>query len=162
MPIEFYRVGDEYGAFSNFSSHPVRLDGKVWPTSEHYFQAQKFVGTGNDGYVEEVRKANGPMLAALLGRSRKVKLRRDWESVKDAVMRRAVLAKFEQHDDIRDLLLGTGDEPLVEATTDDHYWGIGTRGTGRNRLGQILAEVRTTLRERVADPSRTTGARRGK
>ena len=100
------------------------------------------------------------MLAARLGRSRKVKLRRDWESVKDAVMRRAVLAKFEQHDDIRGVLLGTGDEPLVEATTGDHYWGIGTRGTGRNRLGQILAEVRTTLLERAAVERRPAGSGR--
>lgn len=40
--IEFYRTGDEYGCFSNFSAHPIAVGGKVWPTSEHYFQAQKF------------------------------------------------------------------------------------------------------------------------
>ena len=37
--IRFYAVGDEYGCFSNFSSHPVKLQGKIWPMSEHYFQA---------------------------------------------------------------------------------------------------------------------------
>src|SRR5271157_6242740 len=35
--IRFYAVGDEHGCFSNFSSHPVKLKGKIWPTSEHYF-----------------------------------------------------------------------------------------------------------------------------
>ena len=40
--INFYRVSDEYGCFSNFSPHPIDLDGKRWPTAEHYFQAQKF------------------------------------------------------------------------------------------------------------------------
>ena len=148
MAIEFYSTADAYGAFSNFSAHPFTLDGKPWPTSEHYFQAQKFVTTSPQ-HAEEIRKANSPMLAARLGRSRKVKMRRDWDSVKDQVMRKAVLRKFETHADIRELLLGTGDEKLVEKTTDDLYWGCGTSGTGKNRLGQILEEVRATLRSRL-------------
>jgi ribA/ribD-fused uncharacterized protein len=41
--INFYSARDEYGCFSNFSRHPIFLDGKRWPTSEHYFQAQKVV-----------------------------------------------------------------------------------------------------------------------
>jgi predicted NAD-dependent protein-ADP-ribosyltransferase YbiA (DUF1768 family) len=40
--IRFYSVGDEYGEFSNFAPYPITLGGKRWPTSEHYFQAQKF------------------------------------------------------------------------------------------------------------------------
>ena len=39
--IHFYSTTGEYGCFSNFSRHPVFLKGKRWPTSEHYFQAQK-------------------------------------------------------------------------------------------------------------------------
>jgi hypothetical protein len=146
MSIEFYSVGDPYGEFSNFSPHPFTLEGKRWPTSEHYFQAQKFVGTGRDNYVEEIRRARTPMMAARLGRSRKVKVRRDWDGIKDQVMRKAVRRKFEAHADLRERLLGTGDEKLVEATTDDYYWGCGTDGTGKNRLGQILMEVRAELR----------------
>jgi predicted NAD-dependent protein-ADP-ribosyltransferase YbiA (DUF1768 family) len=38
--IHFYSVGDPYGEFSNFSPHPITLDDKRWPTSEHYFQAR--------------------------------------------------------------------------------------------------------------------------
>lgn len=76
--IHFYRVNEPYGCFSNFSPHPIRLGGKTWPTSEHYFQAQKFK---DPKHQEEIRKANSPMLAARLGLDRKKKLRRDWESV---------------------------------------------------------------------------------
>jgi predicted NAD-dependent protein-ADP-ribosyltransferase YbiA (DUF1768 family) len=39
--IHFYSTAGEYGCFSNFSRHTVFLKGKRWPTSEHYFQAQK-------------------------------------------------------------------------------------------------------------------------
>src|SRR3954451_3602357 len=102
--INFYRIGDEYGCSSNFSPHPIRLQGKTWPTSEHYFQAQKFAGTPDE---EEVRRAKSPMGGARMGRSRQRPLRQDWESVKDRIMHEAVLAKFTQHADLRAILLGT-------------------------------------------------------
>jgi len=46
-PILFYATDKPYGEFSNFSRHPIDVDGVVWPTSEHYFQAQKFAGTSH-------------------------------------------------------------------------------------------------------------------
>jgi ribA/ribD-fused uncharacterized protein len=141
--IHFYSTKAEYGYFSNFSAHPVRLKGRTWPTAEHYFQAQKFADTP---YEEEIRRANSPMIAARLGRSRKHPLRRDWESVKDAIMREAVLAKFTQHADVRAVLVGTGDAELVEHTSNDSYWGDGGDGSGKNKLGKILMSVREELR----------------
>jgi N-glycosidase YbiA len=142
-PIHFYSVSGEHGGFSNFSPHPITLKGKTWPTSEHYFQAQKFAGTPDE---EEVRQARSPMIAARMGRSRKRPLRKDWESVKDSIMHEAVLAKFTQHADLREILLGTGDAKIVEHTENDAYWGDGGDGSGRNKLGQILMQVREELR----------------
>jgi ribA/ribD-fused uncharacterized protein len=143
MIIHFYHSNEPYGEFSNFARYPIQLGGKTWPTSEHYFQAQKYAGTPRE---EEIRRAKTLSEAARLGRDRKVPLRRDWESVKDALMREAVLAKFTQHDDLRELLLSTGDATLVEHTENDSYWGDGGDGSGRNRLGRILMEVRDELR----------------
>ena len=141
--ILFYRVREPYGEFSNFSPHPIKLKGKSWPTSEHYFQAQKFAGTE---YEEEIRRAKSPMIAARLGRSRKVPLRKDWESAKDGIMSEVLRAKFTQHLDLRSLLLSTGQETIVEHTANDDYWGDGGDGTGRNRLGILLMELRENLR----------------
>lgn len=143
--IQFYGTRDAYGCFSNFARHSIFLDGKKWPTSEHYFQAQKFHGTEHE---EKVRLCKTPRQAADLGRSRKLPLRTDWESVKDDVMLRAVRAKFTQHDDPRALLLATGDALLVEHTANDSYWGDGGDGSGKNRLGEILMSVREELRAR--------------
>lgn len=143
--INFYSTNDEYGFMSNFAGYPFKLDGKVWPTTEHFFQASKFKGTP---HYEEVRKINSPMIAARTGRKRSLPLRKDWNSVKDDVMRRAVLAKFEQHDDIRQQLLATQDVKLVEHTANDSYWGDGGDGHGKNMLGQILMEVRAELGNR--------------
>ncbi len=143
--VKFYSVGNEFGEFSNFAIYPISLDGELWPTSEHYFQAQKF---GDEAYRQKIRKANSPMLAARLGRDRKQKLRRDWESVKIGIMRSAVSAKFTQHVDLRTLLLSTGDAKLVEHTENDDYWGDGGDGSGKNMLGRILMQVRESLRNK--------------
>ncbi|MEV7774616.1 NADAR family protein [Kitasatospora sp. NPDC086791] len=144
MTIYFYGADDvPYGCFSNFSAHGLELDGHTWPTSEHYFQAQKFPGTR---HADLIRRARTPLRAAELGRDRSKPLRRDWERVKDDVMRRAVEAKFRTHEDIRAVLLSTADQEIVEDTTTDHYWGRGSTGTGKNMLGRILMRTRTRLR----------------
>jgi len=144
VPIYFYSTREEpYGCFSNFSRHGFELDGLYWPTSEHYFQAQKFAGTP---HLEAVRRAPTPKMAAEIGRDRSRPLRSDWEEVKDDVMRRAVRRKFEVHADLRALLLDTGDEPIVENAPRDYYWGCGADGSGKNMLGTILMEVRDSLR----------------
>lgn len=144
--IQFYSTTGEYGCFSNFSRHPVFLKGKRWPTSEHYFQAQKFAGEPDE---EEIRQANKPMLAASMGRDRKRPLRRDWESVKERVMMDALRAKFTQHEELTATLLGTGDAVLVEHTANDDYWGDGGDGTGKNRLGVLLMRLRAELAEQA-------------
>lgn len=143
MAIYFYSTKDQYGAFSNFSRHPFELDGLIWPTSEHYFQAQKFE---DDEYRERIRSTPSPMIAARLGRSRKVPIRSDWEERKDEFMYRAVLAKFQAHSDLKQLLSSTGQEEIIEKTARDYYWGCGANGTGKNMLGRILMQVREELR----------------
>lgn len=142
--ILFYSVADDYGEFSNFAPFPVRLRGQTWPTSEHFFQAQKFT---DPSVQRRIRKAKSPALAARLGRDRRLKLRRDWESVRVAIMREAVEAKFRQHPELKALLLSTGDSELVEHTQRDAYWGDGGDGSGRNMLGRILMDLRQVLKQ---------------
>src|SRR5262245_3458494 len=158
--IRFYSTRDEHGCFSNFHRSPIFLDGKRWPTSEHYFQAQKFAGEKDE---EQVRLAKTAREAANMGRDRKRPLRRDWESVKEAVMYKAIHAKFTQHEDLRAALLGTGDALLIEHTANDSYWGDGGDGSGRNRLGHLLIQVRGELRaagQQLAAREQTSGSRR--
>lgn len=147
--IYFYSSRGHHGYMSNFARYPVKVDGKKYKTSEHYYQSQKFKGTT---YEKTIRDASGPMEAATLGRttSKKFKLRKDWESVKDDVMRKVVEAKFRQHDGIRAELLATGNAKLVEETSDDLYWGCGHNGKGKNMLGVILMEIREKFRNELS------------
>ncbi|YAF98624.1 MAG: NADAR family protein [Nodularia sp. CChRGM 3473] len=143
MTMYFYSDREQYGCFSNFSSHSFELDNLYWYTSEHYFQAQKFIGTF---HVEQIRLVKTPKDAAKMGREKSRPLRQDWEKVKDDVMRKAVRRKFETHKDIRDILLSTDNEEIVENSPIDFYWGCGADGSGKNMLGIILMEVREILR----------------
>ena len=73
-------------------------------------------------------------------------MRPDWDQVKRQVMKECVLAKFLQHKDLRDQLIATGDEVLIEDSPIDYYWGCGADDSGQNVLGQVLMEVRQELR----------------
>lgn len=140
--IHFHRTVDPFGCFSNFSAHPIFVDGQSWRTSEHYFQAQKFA---SQEARRQIRMAETPMRAAQLGRSRDNPLRADWDAQKDDVMRSVVRLKVEQHADVREALISTGNSIIVEHTTNDRYWADGGDGSGHNMLGVILMEVRAEL-----------------
>jgi ribA/ribD-fused uncharacterized protein len=142
--IHFYLARQEYGEFSNFARYPLLLEGKTWPTAEHYYQAQKHLH--DPEYAEAIRQAASPLLAAKMGRDPRHPLRADWEQVKDAIMYQVVLAKFTQHPALRTLLLDTGDQCIIEHTHRDAYWADAGDGTGKNRLGEILMQVRSALR----------------
>jgi GTP cyclohydrolase II len=141
--IRFYHSDQPYGELSNFSRHAIFLDGRIWPTTEHYYQAQKFAGTERE---EQIRIAPTPTLAKGLARDWKRSRRKPWAEEKEQHMLAALRAKFTQHPDLSAMLLATGDRKLVEHTEHDPYWGDGVDGHGRNRLGVLLMQVRDELR----------------
>ncbi|BEV10810.1 hypothetical protein ATDW_13060 [Asticcacaulis sp. DW145] len=85
-------------------------------------------------------------MAKSMGQSRAFRLWPDWDERRDMVMLAALRQKFSTHYKLKALLLSTGDEELAEASPHDFYWGIGGDGSGQNRLGQLLMQVRAELR----------------
>lgn len=144
--IKFYHINEPYGVFSNFDrTHPIKMAGKMWPSTEHFFQAMKFQST-DETHMENIRLAPTPRLAAAMGRDRTHPLRTDWESIKYDIMKQAIIAKFTQYPELRTFLIETGDAELIEHTTNDNVWGDGGDGSGQNLLGKILMEVRENIR----------------
>jgi len=144
--IKFYSEKGRYGEFSNFANYSIRLKNKIWKTTEHYFQSQKFE---KQEYQEKIRNAITPMMAAQLGRSRKERILKNWDDIKQNVMYEAVKAKFTQHSDLKRLLLDTKDAKIIEHTDNDNYWGDGGDGKGKNMLGKILMKVREELKNKA-------------
>lgn len=167
-----------YGVFSNFAETSFTVEGRTYPTSEAYFQSKKFEGPDSSPadleYAKLVASQNTGNKSAILARQAKpiqnykwakdlwdiiqtyskrgVKMRSDWDKVKNNVMRVAVYHKFNQNPKIKQILLSTGSKPLFEHTHRDMYWADGhpkndptIHGEGKNMLGQILEEVRYLL-----------------
>lgn len=160
----FYERDRPYYEFTNFASYDVEYRGKIYPTSEHLFQARKFIDSRPE-LAEQIRTTPNSR-AALETATRLRKLQRsDWYNVNISVMEEVVLLKFTQHRKLYEMLLGTGDRELVEASPVDAFWGYGHDRKGRNELGKALMKIRDQLRRNqlsvvsatpIAASSRTT------
>lgn len=174
--IDFYDEKKPYYEFSNFyrTAKPLLHDGKEYQTSEHLYQAKKFLGphasAASLAYAEVVRTAKSPSQCKLLAAQRigggyawrtalnptiqqsldnGVKMRADWDAVKVEQMEEVVMLKFEQDAHCRNLLLSTGEKLLAEHTERDPFWGTGGAARkGENHLGRVLMRVRERLREK--------------
>ncbi len=147
--IQFYRTRDPYGFLSNYFVAPMEIDGLIWQTVEHYYQAQKFP---NDSALREQIRTADDSHAAKKRAWQQEAIRDDWETFRDEAMRTALRAKFTQHIELHMALLATGETPLVEHTTRDAYWGDGGDGSGVNRMRDLLGELRAELAA-AAQPS---------
>ena len=126
----------EYYFLSNTFKCPVTYNGLTYGSSEAAFQAQKDVSRAE----EFTSPSLSGKAAKALGNS--VELRKDWDSVKVEILEDIVRAKFNQHEDLKEKLLETGDKQLIEGNWwNDTFWGV-CRGKGQNNLGKILMKLR--------------------
>jgi ribA/ribD-fused uncharacterized protein len=142
--IRFYRANENpYGAFSNLYPRSIEFDGLTYPTSEHAYQAGKAC---KPAVRDWILSAPTPSLAAMAAHGLYVwDVVPNWADIKFDRMRAVLRAKFEQHSDLRELLLSTGNARLVEAGTVNNavnrLWGE-VEGKGQNMLGVMLMELR--------------------
>ena len=115
----------------------------MWPTVEHYFQAQKF--PGDPTLQERIRGLPTPAGAKRVGRTKSPHFRADWDAVKEDIMLAGLRAKFAQNPSLALILKGTGDAQLREKSASDSYWACGPNGCGRNRMGWLLHTVRKEI-----------------
>lgn len=135
MKIESF--SGEYRFLSNFWYSDVEMDGVMWPTIEHAFQAAK---TEIPSEQREILRTNTPGTAKALGRA--VTLRDGWDGIKLMVMANLVYKKFSTDEELRAKLIATGDAELIEGNNwGDKFWGV-CDGEGLNHLGKVLMHVR--------------------
>lgn len=148
--IRFYRASEKpYGVFSNLYKRPITFEERVYPTSEHAYQAGK-------ARKEEVRDwlmaAPSPSLLAMAAHGLyQWDIAPDWSRIKFDRMRAVLKAKFTQHSDLAAILLDTKDAVLIETATVDNavnrLWGEVPGKGGKNMLGIMLMEVRESMRQ---------------
>lgn len=131
----------EYYFLSNFYPSKITFEGIEYKTVEHAFQAAK---TTDNFERYTIAMMPTPGRAKQMGRS--ISLRPDWEEVKEGVMETCLREKF-AIPELREKLLATGDEELIEGNTwNDRFWGV-CNGEGKNKLGKLLMKIRKELQE---------------
>ena len=167
--IKFYGAKNQYGELTNFRelTAPIVHDGISYPTSEHLYQAMRFIYDGappvNAEIVRAIAAQSTPYKAKLLAQLRTggrfpwqmelgkvaaefvakgVVTNSAWADVKIDAMHTTLRLKFAACAHCRDVLLSTGDALLEENTPRDKFWA----NAGRNELGKLLVKVRDELR----------------
>lgn len=135
----------EFYPLSNFSSFQVEWRGRLWPTSEHAYQAAHFFETSPD-LVEKIFNARSAHEAYTIAKGNPERKLKAWHGVKIQIMEEICRAKMTQHEYVRRKLLATEDVPLVEDSPKDSFWGWGADRQGQNELGKVWMKLRDELR----------------
>jgi len=128
---------------------PVRINGVLILTVEALYQACRFP------HMPEVQRRileqHSPMTAKMVGKPYRAESRPDWDRVRVKIMRWCLRLKLLMHrSSFGDLLLSTGDRPIVEDSRKDDFWGALHVGSetlvGGNVLGRLLMELREEIK----------------
>ena len=145
--VFFINRDSEVRHLSNFSKHKIQIDNKIWPSSEHYFQAAKFFKTDPE-WAEAIRQIKWPNEAKSMGNDRNHPIDLEWDKgLAVRHMLKVLFAKILQNEDVYNQLMDTKDEMIVERADWDAIWGDGPDKSGKNLLGKLCMVVRDTLQK---------------
>lgn len=141
---------------SNWFPAAFEIDGIHYPTTEHYMMGGKARLFEDDEILAEILAADSPHAAKKLGRAVRNFDGTRWNEHRLEIVVEGNVAKFSQNEDLKEFLLGTGEQVLVEASPRDRIWGIGMGASnpnaedpahwrGGNLLGFALMEARARI-----------------
>jgi hypothetical protein len=141
IKIPYYETSNF--VFSNFSPHSVKIEGILYPTAEHAYHAAKF---DDEKIKDEIKNAGSPLEAFQLAKKYKPVRKENWDEIKVNILYEIIKEKTKQYNEVRDALLATGNEEIIEDNPHDDYWGNGKDGKGQNHTGKILMRIRSELK----------------
>jgi hypothetical protein len=144
--------------FSQWHKAGFTIDGVHYKTAEHWMMWKKAMLFGDAIKAEEVLQTKHPKDAKQKGREVAGFKHQEWEQNCQRFVYEGNHAKFTQNKALLQVLLGTGDTLLVEASPYDKIWGIGLdeeqakkmseeQWPGTNYLGKVLTQLRDDLKQ---------------
>jgi predicted NAD-dependent protein-ADP-ribosyltransferase YbiA (DUF1768 family) len=115
----------------------ITVGGVSYASAVHAYWS---LATTDEAAHREIRNAKSPMIVeSAVG---KAPLRQGWPHLRTTAMHTVLRAKFEQHPELADILVATGDA-RIDYNLDSAYWSGGS--AGRNWLGRLLELVRSEI-----------------
>ena len=148
-----------HGPFSQWSMHyPIVIDGITYCCNEQYMMAEKARLFNDQESLQKIMASDNPKTQKQLGRCVSNFNQSKWDAHCKEIVFKANLAKFQQHNRLRSMLLNTKNTIIAEASPFDTVWGIGMNEShpdvcdvekwkGTNWLGEALMKVRSELRK---------------
>lgn len=165
--IVFLKTKEAFGGLSNMASgYPLFVNGIYIRTSEALYQVCRFPHLPS--VQQLIIEQTSPMTAKMKSKPYRNQSREDWASMRIRIMRWCLHVKLAQHPQkFGNLLLSTNDQPIVEESRRDSFWGAKPISpetlSGLNVLGRLLMELREELQtvgvERLirVDPPKVSG-----
>ena len=150
-PLRHYSRSEAVGGLSNMAAgFPLCVNGTEIRTSEALYQACRFPHLPE--IQREILEQRSPMTAKMKSKPHRAKSRPDWDHARIKVMRWCLRVKSAQNwGTFAGLLQSTGDQPIVEESRRDDFWGAKSAGedqlVGMNILGRLLMELRDMARD---------------
>ncbi|HVU59303.1 MAG TPA: NADAR family protein [Candidatus Saccharimonadales bacterium] len=151
MAIEVFR--GEHFFLSNmypFKNGITTPDGVIVHTSEQLYLPARLVHKEDRLAVEEAPSGFRAKRISRQLQNAGHPIRPGWDMVRVPIMRDCILVKFAANIALRDQLLATANEELIEGNRwGDIFWGVSPPppdGTGENMLGRLLMDAREGFR----------------
>ena len=151
--IVFHKTKESFGGLSNMAAgFPITISGRRISTSEALYQACRF--PFNPSLQDMIISQSSPMTAKMRSKPYRDQTRSDWLMVRVRIMRWCLQAKLIQNYQVfSEILLTTGEKPIVEYSSKDNFWGAVPQGDctliGANVLGRLLMDLRLQLQENL-------------
>ncbi len=130
--------------FDNFQCYRVEIDGYVYRTTEHAYQSLRFRNT-SPWIANVIMNAPCPHEAKRLKEKFINEIDPKYATQNPnllTLMEKILIAKYEQHEDVRKALAKTGNRYMAEDSPTDSFWWVGPDGMGENNLGKLRMKLR--------------------
>ena len=140
---EVYFFTPSFYPLDNFSAHAIKLWDMRFSTAEHAYQWKKF-SLSHPNIAEKILDAKSPHSVKIISDENSMNILSAWHEEKVGVMEEILVAKTQQHEDVRDALKRTGKKDIIENSPIDSFWGNGPQKDGKNMIGKIWMKIRNT------------------